>query len=234
MADNNLMRIESDSLEQTASVILFEVDLTPIGGDVHRFHGGLNQLAGAVKWQGITYDPFVTNIEGISFTNQGPSGRPIFTVANITGIITGMVIQYNELVGAIVYVREVYAKFLDADNFVNGNENADPNQQYISMYEIEKLNQLDEDFASFELCLPSESDNAYIPVQVIMSENCQFEYRGEGCRYAGSAYFDDKDNPVTSIDQDRCGKRLNSCKLRFGENNSLPARIYPSCSKVQS
>lgn len=40
-------------------------------------------------------------------------------------------------------------------------------------------------------------------------------------------YFDENDNPVSSSSADVCGKRLDSCKARFGENRSLPYGSFP-------
>jgi len=40
-------------------------------------------------------------------------------------------------------------------------------------------------------------------------------------------YFDENDTGVLSSTQDDCGKRLSSCKARFGENNELPYGSFP-------
>ncbi|WP_370450709.1 hypothetical protein [Corallococcus sp. CA047B] len=43
-----------------------------------------------------------------------------------------------------------------------------------------------------------------------------WEYRGEGCGYAGPPAAKLDDTPTSSAAEDRCGKRLASCKLRSG------------------
>lgn len=228
------MQLEADKVEQTARLTLFTVDLTNLGGGIHRFHNGMNEKAESVIWQGLLYEPFVSKMEGISESTDGPSGRPKFTIANITGVITGMAVQYRELAGAQIYVSKVYAKFLDAVNFVNGNPNADPNQEYKVLYNIERMTSIDANYASFECAIPTETDGVLLPASVITANVCQWIYRGEGCRYSGSNYFNEKDEPVSDIESDKCAHLLNSCVLRFGANVEIPIRMYPSCGKVSS
>jgi len=38
------MRIDVQNIEQDALLVLYEVDLSYIGGDVYRFHSGMNGL----------------------------------------------------------------------------------------------------------------------------------------------------------------------------------------------
>jgi len=40
-------------------------------------------------------------------------------------------------------------------------------------------------------------------------------------------YFNDNDQPTTVPSQDSCGKRLDSCRIRFGANNELPYGSFP-------
>nr|MDA4987746.1 phage minor tail protein L [Acinetobacter baumannii] len=56
------------------------------------------------------------------------------------------------------------------------------------------------------------------------------KYRGEECGYTGVAMFTDKDEPTDNPALDRCGGRLRSCRLRFGENKPLPFGGFPASS----
>lgn len=234
MAGNlpNLMDLEYDKLEQEATLSLFDVDLRSIGGTVYRFHSGLNKKYENVKWQGFVYEAFPSSLEGVDRTAQGASNRPTFVLSNLTGVITGLVEDYEELVGATVIQREVYAKFLDKENFQgNVNPYADPNQEFVSLFLVQRLTKLDDEFASFELCLPVEAEGAMIPSTTILCDSCNWQYRGEGCRYSGNRYFDRFGRPVGSRDLDECGKRESDCNVRFRPNNeniSIPIRMFPS------
>ncbi|MFX4794195.1 phage minor tail protein L, partial [Acinetobacter baumannii] len=52
------------------------------------------------------------------------------------------------------------------------------------------------------------------------------------CGYTGAAMFTEKDEPTDNPALDRCGGRLRSCRLRFGENKPLPFGGFPASSLV--
>ena len=74
---------------------------------------------------------------------------------------------------------------------------------------------------TFELSNPIDFEGLRIPVRQI-SNYCAWEYRSEECGYTGAAMFTDRDEPTDNPALDRCGGRLRSCRLRFGENKPLP------------
>ncbi|MCW4574240.1 phage minor tail protein L, partial [Venenivibrio stagnispumantis] len=86
--------------------------------------------------------------------------RPTLTVSNLYGMVTGMAEDMQSLVGGTVVRRKVYARFLDAVNFVNGNSYADPEQEVISRWRIEQCSELSAVSASFVLSTPTETDGA--------------------------------------------------------------------------
>ncbi|MDA1380592.1 hypothetical protein PCI56_13490 [Plesiomonas shigelloides subsp. oncorhynchi] len=51
---------------------------------------------------------------------KGTSNRPKLTLANVGGLLTGLNAEFDDLVGAMVTRRQVYARFLDAVNFPQG------------------------------------------------------------------------------------------------------------------
>ncbi len=73
---------------------------------------------------------------------KGASARPTLKVSNLHGMVTGMAEDLQSLVGGTVVRRKVYARFLDAVNFVNGNSDADPEQEVISRWRIEQCSEL--------------------------------------------------------------------------------------------
>ncbi len=75
-------------------------------------------------------------------------------------MVTGMAEDLQSLVGGTVVRRKVYARFLDAVNFVNGNSDADPEQEVISRWRIEQCSELSAVSASFVLSTPTETDGA--------------------------------------------------------------------------
>lgn len=228
-----LMLLESESLEPTAKVRLYVVDMTAFNGGLFRFYSGLNEKEDSLTWKGEVYEPFPTKIDGIERTSSGASNRPTLTLSNITGIVTGLFVNHSEMVGAKIQVIDVYAKFLDPVNFKSGeNVNYDPNQEMITNYRIQKPGTINKQYATFELALPIEADNAMIPSNTITTNSCQWIYRGKGCRYSGTKFFNAKDEPVTDQSQDVCSKSESGCVLRFGSDVAIPILVFPSCDKV--
>ncbi len=91
--------------------------------------------------------------------DRGSSARPSLTVSNLFGLVTGMAEDLQSLVGATVVRRRVYARFLDAVNFVAGNP-ADPEQELSDRWVVEQMSQLTAMTASFVLATPTETDGA--------------------------------------------------------------------------
>ncbi|HCP4581850.1 TPA: phage minor tail protein L [Escherichia coli] len=112
-----------------------------------------------------------------------------------------------------------YARFLDAVNFVNGNSDADPEQEVISRWRIEQCNELSAVSASFVLSTPTETDGAVFPGRIMLANTCTWTYRGDECGYHGPAVADEYDQPTSDITKDKCSKCLNGCKFRNNVGN---------------
>ncbi|MBS2140979.1 phage minor tail protein L, partial [Escherichia coli] len=122
-----------------------------------------NKKRGAVPWEGRQYQPYPIQGSGFELNGKGTSTRPTLTVSNLYGMVTGMAEDLQSLVGGTVVRRKVYARFLDAVNFVNGNSDADPEQEVISRWRIEQCSELSAVSASFVLCAPTETDGHVLP-----------------------------------------------------------------------
>jgi lambda family phage minor tail protein L len=105
------------SLSPSAMVELFVLDLAKQGGPVEYFHAGTNSVLAPVTWQGNIYSPLPIEAEGFAVTAKGTLPRPIIRVANISGMFSQQVAQYNDLVGCKVTRKRTFAKYLDAVNF---------------------------------------------------------------------------------------------------------------------
>lgn len=210
------------SAAQDVLIDLWELDLRPIGGQVHRFCNHVNELSGAVLWQGQEYEGYPIQADGFELTGQGAGNRPKITVANVFGLITGAAADHGQLVGALVVRRQVLARFLDAGNFAAGNPNADPLQEVVSKYLIERMASLTAETAVFELAAPSEADGSVIPARVMLADFCPFAYRGEECGYGGRPVADRFGMPTDDPAKDACGGRLLDCQARFGATAALP------------
>ncbi|EFD6599682.1 phage minor tail protein L, partial [Escherichia coli] len=121
------------------------------GGERYFFCNELNEKGEAVTWQGRQYQVYPIDGSGFEMNGKGSSARPSLTVSNLFGLVTGMAEDLQSLVGATVVRRRVYARFLDAVNFVAGNPEADPEQELTDRWVVEQMSSLTAMTASFVL-----------------------------------------------------------------------------------
>ncbi|EFC0009431.1 phage minor tail protein L, partial [Escherichia coli] len=207
---------------------LREIDLTVQGGERYFFCNELNEKGEAVTWQGRQYQAYPIDGSGFEMNGKGSSARPSLTVSNLFGLVTGMAEDLQSLVGATVVRRRVYARFLDAVNFVAGNPEADPEQELTDRWVVEQMSSLTAMTASFVLATPTETamtasfvlatptetDGALFPGRIMLANTCMWDYRGDECGYNGPAVADEFDNPTTDIRKDRCSKCMRGCEMR--------------------
>ena len=172
--------------QQDVLVDLWQVDLRPLGGRIFYFCNQVNERGTAVVWQGQAYEPYPIKADGFESTSQGAGNRPTLTVSNLLGLITGAADQFGQLVGVQVVRRQTYAKFLDAVNFQSGrNPTADPMQEVVGKYLVERMTALNAETATFELAAPSESDGSYYAGKYLLlavSRRRMRLYGACGCR----------------------------------------------------
>ena len=160
----------------------------------------------------------------------------------------------NDLGGAEVRRIRTLAKYLDSENFgepknaitqgddslvTQGDDNlefndvvinttADPNARFPDeRWFIDRKSSETRDSVTFELASKFDLAGQKIPRRQIIANICQWKYRSPECSYAGTDYYDVNGNEVSTEAQDVCGKRVASCKLRFGENAELPFGSFP-------
>ncbi|WP_407228981.1 phage minor tail protein L [Escherichia coli] len=168
--------------------------------------------------QGRQYQAYPIQGTGFELNGKGSAARPTLTVSNLHGMVTGMAEDLQSLVGGTVVRRKVYARFLDAVNFVNGNSDADPEQEVISRWRIEQCSELSAVSASFVLSTPTETDGAVFGAHHA-GQHLHWTYRGDECGYHGPAVADEYDQPTSDITKDKCSKCLSGCKFRNNVGN---------------
>tara|TARA_Y100000289_G_scaffold42322_1_gene41988 strand:- start:42 stop:1028 length:987 start_codon:yes stop_codon:yes gene_type:complete len=165
----------------------------------------------------------------------------------------------NDLGGAEVRRIRTLRKFLDAANFVTpnflitqgGNQlvtqsgdniltisgfapSADPNAKFPDeRWFIDRKANESRDSVTFELASKFDLAGQKLPKRQIVANVCQWVYRSSECSYTGSNYFDVNGNTVDTLAADVCGKRVESCRLRFGNNGDLPFGSFPGAGLTQ-
>lgn len=227
---------ELAKLQHSAIVTLFEVDARPIGGQVHRFAPGVNQVSGSIVWQGLTYAPFPIEADGFEATKTGPLPRPTVRVSNVLGVIGMLNRQYNNLEGAIFTRRRTLARFLDAVNFPGGvNPSADPLAGYPDeVWFVDRKAGQDRRVCSYELASPADVAGVKLPSRQVMSRRCGWVYRSADCGYLGGPVARADDTATTVAAEDRCSLSLTGCKARFGANpDGMPFGAFPGAGLLR-
>ena len=228
----------------SAIIEMFELHLDSNlhgSSDIFRWHSGVDdQVTGNIIWNGETYFRVPVKAEGFEYKNTGTLPRPTLTVDNTTSLITALLLVVNaitvgnDLAGAEVRRIRTLKKFLDADNFSGGNSSADPYAAFPEeRYFVDRKASENRNAVSFELASKFDVAGQKLPKRQCIANVCQWEYRSSECGYTGSNFFDINDNTASSLAQDRCGKRISSCKLRFGANGELPFGSFPSLGLTQ-
>lgn len=227
-----MIAADIQSLDPGAIVELFELDATNVGGSVSRFHAGTNALMQPVVWQGNTYPAMPIQAEGFAYSGKGTLPRPSLRVANVSGAISALVLAQDDLVGATLTRKRTLAKYLDAANFSGGNPSADPAQAFPDdVFYVEQKKLETAELVEFELASAMDLQGVTLPARRIVANSCQWVYRGSECGYTGTNYFEADDSSTGNAQLDVCGKRLASCKLRFGATAELPFGAFPACRR---
>lgn len=104
-----------------AWVELFELDASDVGGTLYRFHCGTNEYYQPVVWQGQTYTPWEIQADGFGYSGTGAPPRPKLRASNVTGILSALLKETGDLLGAKLTRKRTMVKFLDAVNFIKSN-----------------------------------------------------------------------------------------------------------------
>jgi lambda family phage minor tail protein L len=208
---------------------LFTLDIStilPSGSSdqsVYRF-ANWSQVNGAdVVYKTHTYTALPLEASGFELNTKGQLARPSLTFANVGLGITALTNTYNDLVGSTVQRIRTLTTYLD------GAPGADPNAFWgPDEWIVEQKSSESKLAVSFQLVIPFDLEGRSLPGRRLLREQCQWVYKSDiGCHYAGSSFFDANDQ-ATSADKDVCGKRLTSCKLRFGDGPRLPFGGFPA------
>lgn len=224
------MTIQSEiqSLAPTALIELFVLDTTMLeGGVITRFHSGISQQKSPITWQGHQYLPLPVEAEGFDLDGQGNLPRPKIRVANIQGLFSALVSESEDLIGCKLTRKRTFARYLDAVNFPNGNKEANPDQHLADeLWFFDRKTSEDRFMIEWELASAFDLDGVKIPLRQVIQNYCPWRYRDADCGWDGGFY--DKDNNSTGDGtKDYCSKTLDSCRARFGENNTLPFGGFP-------
>lgn len=193
---------EQVKFDPTALLNLFVLDGTAIGmSTVYYFCNGVNQNSQSIVFNGVSYTPFPILMQDMSTDGKGSIARPKITVSNINGFISALLLQNQQLNGATLIRRRVFARFIDAVNFPGSlspytpnTSAAYPDEPWIVNRKVSENPQ----FVQWELAAPFDLQNIKIPRRQIVANICAapVKYRDtRTCGYTGAPVADSKNKP---------------------------------------
>jgi lambda family phage minor tail protein L len=225
-------------LGPNAIIELFELQLdTTLHGasTTYYWHNGVNAaVTGNIVFASNTYVRLPVEATGFDYTSSGSLPRPTLRISNLFSDMTTLLLLVNattpgnDLGGATVRRIRTLKKFLD------GEAAADPNARFpTEIWYVDRKSNENRDLVEFELASKFDLAGVMLPQRQIIANVCQWKYRGAECGYTGSNYWNVNDQVVGTLAADVCGKRVESCKLRFGATAELPFGSFPGAGLVQ-
>ena len=229
---------ELAKINPSAIIELFELRLDSTlhgSSDVYRFHAGANaDVDGNIVFNSQTYTRIPIKADGFEYSNTGTLPRPTLSISNLDSTMTTLLLLVNattagnDLGGAEVRRIRTLKKYLD------GESTADPNARFPEeRWFVDRKASESRDAVTFELASKFDLAGQKIPKRQVIANVCQWKYRSSECSYTGSNYFDVNGNSVSTLAEDVCGKRVASCKLRFGDTAELPFGSFPGAGLTQ-
>ena len=201
-------------------------------------YSGVANNYGNLVFNGDSYTPFPMTVAGLKKSADGPFPRPIITISNIGGFMSKQMLLYNDFIGARVTRYQTFAKYLD------GAPEADPNARNTEIYFIEQKKTETPTVVELVMVTAADAMDSKLPARIMLTNTCPWLYKKEQCTWPGTdagLYFDTNDQPVVNSADDVCGKRLTSCKYRFGgfdganfadPNAKLPFGGFPALGRT--
>ncbi len=216
----------------------YKLDLNPCynirtgdsgAGIVWRFFDGVTETGNNVIWRGEEYTRSPIASSGFDKEGSGTIPRPKLTLSNYEYIIGTEARRLNDFIGAKLTRTRTFLKYIDAVNFTGGNPNADPTM-YLDkeIWIIDRKVNENKLYIEFELTAPYDVLGVQLPRRQCIQNTCTWVYKGEECgAYAGAnGWFKLDDTPTANPAEDACGKRISSCKKRWGQTE-LPFGGFP-------
>ncbi len=226
------------TLAPNTIIELFELQLkNDLHGstDTYRWHNGCNaNVSGNITFASQAYTRQPIEANGFTYSAKGTLPRPTLTIGNTGGVMTTLLLLVNDetigndLGGAKVSRIRTLKKFLD------GESGADPHARFpTEVWYVDRKASENRNVVVFELASEFDLPNTLVPRRQLIGNVCQWAYRSSECSYTGSNYWKADDTTASSLAEDKCGKRVSSCKLRFGANGELPFGSFPTAGRTQ-
>ena len=244
-ADNTVVWTAISSVYEDVSTLapntiieLFELHLrSDLHGsaDIYRWHNGCNaNVSGNITFASQAYSRQPVEASGFKYSISGTLPRPTLTIANLGGVMTTLLLLVNQTTTGNDLCGAKLKRIRTLKKFIDGESTADPNARFpTEVWFVDRKASENRNVVVFELASEFDLPNTAVPRRQLVGNICQWQYRSSECSYTGSSYFKADDSNASSLAEDKCGKRVSSCKKRFGDNGELPFGSFPTAGRTQ-
>ena len=196
-----LNQIESLRFSPSTLCSLYTLNGAAIGmQEVFQFCDMTNAGYQSIIFNGVTYAPFPILSAKFGYDGTGKPVRPTLAASNINGYVSQLLLNNQNLIGAMFIRQRVFARFLDAANWsnnVNPWGTPDPTAAYPQeIWYVNRKTKEDQQAVEWELASLFETDGLRLPRRQMLSNVCSWKYRDPfTCGYNG-APIADKNNKV--------------------------------------
>lgn len=219
------MSYDFESLENDGLVDLWQIDLSRVTGDnqwIYFCNSVSKDGEPFIMFNGNKYNSIPIEVEGVSRSSSGVSKRPNLTLGNIEGLYTGLISQFDSLVGADVIRLIVPVSELDKVN----------SPEFIAQRFLIQSTKESKLRGEIELSWITEIEKASIPSKQMFADVCAWRYRGIGCGYSGPPVADINNLVTNDPKLDQCSKSILGCQARWGLNAVLPTLMFVGIDKL--
>jgi lambda family phage minor tail protein L len=201
----------------------------------------IRRISGTGVWEGNCYYSTPSNTVSSSFRKTINAPTDLAQWNTVTWDMSALTVGGNDYIASEIrsirldIVSDATSAWEISDIKITGtNPDADDTAEFPDdVFFIDRKATETRDMVEFELAASFDVAGVLLPHRQIIQNVCVWRYKGTECGYAGTNYFNANDESVGSSGLDVCGKRLTSCKLRFGQNEPLPFGSFPSAGLVR-
>ena len=145
-----------------ARIELLTLDLTPMGGLLHRFANCTNPDGSFIQFGTFSYSPLPFKITGMEQQSEGAPARPELNLANVDKFFTALIWNYNNLLNVKVTYRETFAHLLNRSDSLGL-----PLQKYTIGQRLPSVSGI----MKFSLRSPLDKELAYMPKRQMLRKD---------------------------------------------------------------
>jgi lambda family phage minor tail protein L len=168
-------------------------------------------------WLGLEWQHLDAKTSGFNSDSRSLP-RPKIKISNeVANTISPLVAVYSDLLGATLFRYRTPEAIIQA----GGSEMVLVEEWFIQQKTAHDKNVIEWELSAVNL------ENVQVPKRLFQNTYCGHQYRGDGCGYAGGPVATIDDVATSDFLEDDCGRKIGSCRLRFGNNSQLPIDIFP-------